>query len=441
MNDSREERVGARAQASSAHHPVFQVITEAKCFAASGAPRQDVTVLITYFVLGCVVYKLVEGWSFLDSVYFMVVTSTTVGYGDICPVTQLGRAFTIVYALLGISVVFGTLNPFINPALEWLVETVVRHVPWLQPKVSNSLKVSLQEARKQVSYTRRYARAMIPTMALLVVGIVIGILIEAVEEGATLVDAAYFGVITMSTIGYGDLGPKSSFDKFLMILYLPFATSALAKMLSDFERIATNRAIRETDYTTSETLSSLLLEEAVHQEKGDDTTALSEAEFLVARLRDNGLVDDSTIAAIRRQYRHVLSTASDEARADGDCIHVRLVFERLDAEGLIQERPDGVPEGAMRGSVRLVKRGAADRGFGEWMQHHWAQRVAEAQARADEAEAQDAAGPRSSFSFSRSRGGGTDERHSPDARLDPYAQLLGGDEGGNGEAPTGPRDA
>jgi len=105
----------------------------------------------------------------------------------------------------------------------------------------------------------------------------------------------------------------------------------------------------------------------------------------VASLRKNGLVDDSTITAIRRQYQHVLSLASDEARADADnAIGVRLVFERLDAEGLVGERVADVPPGTMQGSVRLVKRGADDRGYDEWREHHWTKRIAEAQAKAEE---------------------------------------------------------
>ena len=64
---------------------------------------------------------------------------------------------------------------------------------------------------------------------------------------------------------------------------------------------------------------------------GDDSSdLLSEAEFLVGILRRHQLVDDSTITAIRRQYAHVLSLASPEARSEGRQISVRLVFERLD---------------------------------------------------------------------------------------------------------------
>ncbi|MFC1537315.1 ion transporter [Gemmatimonadota bacterium] len=40
--------------------------------------------------------------TFADSVYFTIVTLTTVGFGDITPVTQLGKLFTVLMILSGI---------------------------------------------------------------------------------------------------------------------------------------------------------------------------------------------------------------------------------------------------------------------------------------------------------------------------------------------------
>ena len=60
--------------------------------------------------IGSVFYSLVEGWSLLDSVYFCVVSLTTVGFGDLAPVTTAGKLFTIFYLLssVGLFAVSGT---------------------------------------------------------------------------------------------------------------------------------------------------------------------------------------------------------------------------------------------------------------------------------------------------------------------------------------------
>ncbi|MBN2478006.1 two pore domain potassium channel family protein [Candidatus Micrarchaeota archaeon] len=62
--------------------------------------------IVLMYIIGAIVYHNLEGWSFLDAVYFQTMTFTTVGYGDVVPVTDAGKVFTIVIAWLGISIGF-----------------------------------------------------------------------------------------------------------------------------------------------------------------------------------------------------------------------------------------------------------------------------------------------------------------------------------------------
>ena len=60
--------------------------------------------LATLLFLGSLGYVLIEGWSFFDALYMTITTLTTVGYGEIHPLDQAGRAYTMVLILAGVGV-------------------------------------------------------------------------------------------------------------------------------------------------------------------------------------------------------------------------------------------------------------------------------------------------------------------------------------------------
>ena len=49
-------------------------------------------------------YSTVEKLSPLDSLYLSFMTLTTIGYGDVHPVTDLGKIFTMIYATVGLGI-------------------------------------------------------------------------------------------------------------------------------------------------------------------------------------------------------------------------------------------------------------------------------------------------------------------------------------------------
>lgn len=55
-------------------------------------------------VTGTIFYWQFEDWTIVESLYFSIVTLTTVGYGDLSPSTAGTQLFTIVYILTGIGV-------------------------------------------------------------------------------------------------------------------------------------------------------------------------------------------------------------------------------------------------------------------------------------------------------------------------------------------------
>ena len=59
--------------------------------------------MAVFFVIGAFIFRSLEHWSFINSFYFVVMTATTVGYGDLTPVGPI-RAIAMIEALSGVMV-------------------------------------------------------------------------------------------------------------------------------------------------------------------------------------------------------------------------------------------------------------------------------------------------------------------------------------------------
>jgi len=60
---------------------------------------------IIWYGLGVLFFCLYEGWTFIDSWYFITVTITSVGYGVIVPSDQFSRTVTVFYILASVFLV------------------------------------------------------------------------------------------------------------------------------------------------------------------------------------------------------------------------------------------------------------------------------------------------------------------------------------------------
>lgn len=65
------------------------------------------TAFIAIMGMGTFGFMALEGFSPVDAFYFSFITIATVGYGDLHPVTQAGRIFTIILVVMGVSTFLG----------------------------------------------------------------------------------------------------------------------------------------------------------------------------------------------------------------------------------------------------------------------------------------------------------------------------------------------
>lgn len=85
--------------------------------------------VVVLLATGTVFYWRFEEWTVLDSLYFSVITLTTVGYGDLAPTRAPTKIFTIVYVLLGLGILVSFLSLVAGQVVEARMERQAKKQP------------------------------------------------------------------------------------------------------------------------------------------------------------------------------------------------------------------------------------------------------------------------------------------------------------------------
>jgi len=70
--------------------------------------------ILTTMALGVVGYMLIERASLIDALYMTVITISTVGFGEVIPLSQGGKVFTIFLIILGTGTLAYTASQFVD---------------------------------------------------------------------------------------------------------------------------------------------------------------------------------------------------------------------------------------------------------------------------------------------------------------------------------------
>ncbi|XP_043538980.1 potassium channel subfamily K member 1-like [Chiloscyllium plagiosum] len=146
-----------------------------------------------------------HNWDLASSLFFVSTVLTTIGYGHSVPFTSGGKAFCILYSVLGI--------PITLLLLTSVVQHLMFYVHWVP-----------------ITYIHTHWRLAMPVVArihALVIGSVVAgcfflipaAAFTALEEDWDYVSSLYFCFISLSTIGLGDYVPGNSRYPSLRNLY------------------------------------------------------------------------------------------------------------------------------------------------------------------------------------------------------------------------------
>ncbi|GAB1607466.1 potassium channel subfamily K member 16-like [Argonauta hians] len=131
--------------------------------------------------------QVTNRWTFSGSFCFVVTTVTTIGYGVMAPVTDIGKVVVIIYALIGIP----------------LTLIMLGHIGDKLKNVANKINNLNLFSRKPI-INKAANMAIIIILGVTLLFVAPAIIFFKVEEDWSILDAIYFCFVTLSTIGFGD---------------------------------------------------------------------------------------------------------------------------------------------------------------------------------------------------------------------------------------------
>lgn len=274
---------------------------------------QTITFLI-YLLVGALIFSRIEGWNYLDALYWADVTLFTVGFGDLAASTVLGRALLLPYALIGVislGLVIGSIRSLVLERGRRRLDVrrvekkrrkiILRMMKHGQDHILEPIRENggardeaadprgpaepphtefqrraeefrlMRKIQQEANRRRRWASMAISTgtwLALWLVGAAIFQACERKYQDWSYFDGFYLCFVSLTTIGYGDTVPYSnagrSFFVFWSLLALPTMTvlisnagDTIVKVVRDVTIALGNITILPGDDTFGKSLKML----------------------------------------------------------------------------------------------------------------------------------------------------------------------------------------
>jgi len=247
--------------------------------------KATVAVLI-YLILGTIFFIAVEGWDFLESFYFSIVTFTTVGYGDLSPQTDGGRVICMFYALFGI-IFFGIVLGFVTSSIVAREHNVVQAAEVATVKriiaevgENDNEEVDEKDEEESDPFSKRILMATLFRIPLIIVIIGCGQIIGYYEKWS-FVSSLYFTVITSTTVGYGDISPKESSMRIFALFVIPLSVGVMGEIIG---AISSGIVSIETKKAETRLFKRKLTEGDLEAMDRNDDHYVSKSEFTVFML-------------------------------------------------------------------------------------------------------------------------------------------------------------
>ncbi|KAK9067024.1 hypothetical protein SSX86_014348 [Deinandra increscens subsp. villosa] len=254
-----------------------------------------------YLALGTVCFFLVRDqmggkktYGILDSMYFSVVTMTTVGYGDLVPETNFAKLLACVFVFMGMF-----LGGFaLSKAADYIVEKeVTMFVKAIQVHEAFDADQMLTEAAGE---SDKLKLKFLIVLALIVLHVIAGIIVLILVEDMSFVDAYYAVCCSITTLGYGDKSFTTTGGRVFAVFWILTSTISLAQLFMYLVELWTESRQRQlVDWVLGRKLTVQDIENA----DLDNDNSVSPAEYVVFKLKEMGLVNEQLIMNVMEGFK------------------------------------------------------------------------------------------------------------------------------------------
>jgi len=278
-------------------------------------PGKALLATFLYCLIGSIVFVYGQDLTWVQAVYFMCVTMSTVGYGDISPDGPGLRAFTIVWIFVAILVVF----PLLTGAIVLFTHGLTVRGRALFEKIfrptlvdidgDGTMDFAMPEQFALFFFAKNLLPALLMWFGLQLICAAGFVGIEGANNHSWTFGAAlYHCIITATTVGYGDMSISTDGGMVWACFHILTSVAMLGELVSSFdglreewskkkEKVA--QLILKSDPSFSRNVISTI-ESMDPRTKGKDE--FNQMQFLLGMLVSSGHIPESEIAPVQRMF-------------------------------------------------------------------------------------------------------------------------------------------